>query len=156
MHSYFLYCDGSSRGNPGPSGYSVIVISAINETVVDKIISPLFSRDSSERMEVMALKEALEWLLHHNFMSAVIFSDSQTVVDGFNKNLNKWIGSGFINVKYIEDWKNIAELKQKLGNKVYVEKIKAHQRRNNWNNEADRLAKIASNINNPNKAVSNK
>ena len=153
MHSYILYCDGSSRGNPGPSGYSVVVTSANGKSVVDKIISPHFNRDSSDRMELMALREALDWLKGRNFMSAVIFSDSQFVVDGYNKNLNKWLGGGFLNVKYVEIWKSIADLKMKIGDKVYVEKVKAHQKRENWNNEADKLAKIASSPSNLNKAV---
>jgi ribonuclease HI len=138
------------------SGYSVLVLSSNGNSVIDKIISPLFMRDKSDRMELMALREALRWLKDHNFMSAVIFSDSQFVIDGYNKKLNNWIGNGFLDTKYIEVWKSIAELKQKLGNKVYVEKIKAHQKRSNWNNEADKLAKIASSPTNPNKAVAGK
>lgn len=154
MYSYILYCDGSSRGNPGWSGYSVVIVSENGKSVVDKIISPVFRNETSDRMELMALREAMNWLKSHNFISAVIFSDSQMVVDGYNKHLDKWTGSGFINTKHIEVWKNIAESKQKIGNKVYVEKIKAHQKRNNWNNEADRLAKVASNPSNPNRATS--
>ena len=154
MYSYVLYCDGSSRGNPGWSGYSVVVTSENGNSVIDKIISPVFRNDTSDRMELMALREALKWLKSHNFISAVIFSDSQMVVDGYNKHLSKWTGSGFLNVKHIEVWKDIAESKQKIGDKVYVEKIKAHQKRSNWNNEADRLAKVASSPSNPNKATS--
>lgn len=152
MQSYVLYCDGSSRGNPGPSGYGVLITNAKGNAVVDRIISPLFSRDTSARMELMALREAMKWLQNHNFMSAVIFSDAQFVVDGYNKYLNKWIGGGFKGVEYLETWKDIAEIKQKIGDKIYVEKVKAHQKRNDsWNNEADKLAKQASNPMNPNK-----
>lgn len=155
MNSLLLYCDGSTRSNSngtGPSGFSVIITNANGTAVIDKIISPLFLRDKSDRMELLAVREAFKWLKNHNFTSAVIFSDNQAVVDGYNKKMNNWISNGFLGIKYVELWKDIAELKQKMGDRVYVEKVKAHQKREgSWNNEADKLAKIASNPNNPNK-----
>lgn len=157
--AFLLYCDGSTRshnGGVGPSGYSVIVTNSSGTAVIDKIISPLFPRDKIDKMELLAVLEAFKWLLNHNFTSAVIFSDNQEVVNGCNKKMNNWISNGFIGVKYIETWKKIAEIKQKIGDRVYVEKVKAHQKRgDSWNNEADKLAKLASSPANPNK-TSNK
>lgn len=150
MTSLLLYTDGSCRGN-GPNsmgGYSVIILNSRGDAVIDKIISPRFSNTNSFVMELQALNASMDYLLHHNFLNAVIFTDNQEIVDNYNKKLNKWIGSGFLDVKNLEIWKNIGRIKQKIGNKVDVVKIKAHQKRSNFNNEADRLAKFASSYKN--------
>jgi len=146
MNSYFLYCDGSTRKN-GSSGYSVIVLDPYDQ-VVEHIISPRFSSGDSNEMELRAIIEGIKWLSRHNHLNSAIYSDSKYVVDGYN-NLSKRIYTSFKNQKHIELWKELAELKMRLGDTFTLEKVKGHQNRaDSWNNQADRLAKEASSIKN--------
>jgi ribonuclease HI len=78
-----VYTDGSSRGNPGPGGYGVVLISGEHR----KEISEGYRLTTNNRMELLSVIVALEALKNNN-TTVVIHSDSKYVVDSVEK---KWI-----------------------------------------------------------------
>ena len=71
-----IYTDGSSRGNPGPGGYGVVLIYKNNR----KEISQGYKNTTNNRMELLAVIKALE-ALNENNLQIKIFSDSKYVVE---------------------------------------------------------------------------
>ncbi len=78
-----IYTDGSSRGNPGPGGYGVI----LKFGAKIKEISSGFRLTTNNRMELMAVCVALE-NLNTNKFRVVIHSDSKYVIDAITQ---KWV-----------------------------------------------------------------
>lgn len=85
MSTINIYTDGSSRGNPGPGGYGIIL------KFGDKIkeISAGFRLTTNNRMELMAVCVALE-NLNTNKYPIVVFSDSKYVIDAITQ---RWVWS---------------------------------------------------------------
>ncbi len=75
-----IYTDGSSRGNPGPGGYGVVLIYKNNR----KEISQGYQNTTNNRMELLAVIKALE-ALNENDLQIKIFSDSKYVVESIEK-----------------------------------------------------------------------
>ena len=65
-----IYTDGSSRGNPGPGGYGIVMIYKENR----KEISEGFKKTTNNRMELLAVIKALESLKNNN-LKVTIFWD---------------------------------------------------------------------------------
>ena len=70
-----IYTDGSSRGNPGPGGYGVILKYGGHE----RELSRGFRHTTNNRMELLAVIEGLK-ALRKKGLSVVVYSDSQYVV----------------------------------------------------------------------------
>ncbi|HEX4876662.1 MAG TPA: RNase H family protein, partial [Chitinophagaceae bacterium] len=86
-----IYTDGSSRGNPGPGGYGVILMSGHHR----KELSQGFTMTTNNRMELMAVIAGLEALKKQG-LHIKIYSDSQYVVNAVEKGwLNTWIATNF-------------------------------------------------------------
>jgi ribonuclease HI len=75
-----IFTDGSSRGNPGPGGYGVIL------KFGDKIkeVSGGYRKTTNNRMELMAVCVALE-NLNTNKYPIVVHSDSKYVIDAITQ-----------------------------------------------------------------------
>ena len=78
-----IYTDGSSRGNPGPGGYGVVMISGKHR----KELSQGFSHTTNNRMELLSVIVALETIKNPD-NKVTVFSDSKYVVDSVEK---KWV-----------------------------------------------------------------
>ncbi|PKL36656.1 ribonuclease HI [Candidatus Peregrinibacteria bacterium HGW-Peregrinibacteria-1] len=132
MMNIDIYTDGSCIGNPGPGGWAAI----INVDGVEYEISGNEPDTTNNRMEMMAMIEALNWLKDRldrldNFNNAkiTIYSDSnlivKTLTDGWKRkaNLDLWEKidkvRGFANIRWV--W------------------VKAHAN-NKTNNRVDELA----------------
>lgn len=74
-----LYTDGSSRGNPGPGGYGVVLKCG----PYYKEISEGFEETTNNRMELMAVIVGLEAIKRPN-AEVIVWSDSKYVVDAVN------------------------------------------------------------------------
>lgn len=86
-----IYTDGSSRGNPGPGGYGVILMSGSHR----KELSQGYKLTTNNRMELMAVIAGLEALKKQG-QQVKIYSDSQYVVNAVEKGwLNTWIANNF-------------------------------------------------------------
>jgi ribonuclease HI len=90
MKEVTIYTDGSSKGNPGPGGYGVVLIYNNNR----KELSEGFRCTTNNRMELLAVIEGLSAL---KFPCKVnLYSDSKYVVDAFNKGwLKAWQKKGW-------------------------------------------------------------
>lgn len=78
-----LFTDGSSRGNPGPGGYGVIL--RWKQHV--KEISQGFRKTTNNRMELLAVIVGLEAVTKPG-IPVTIYSDSKYVVDAVEK---RWV-----------------------------------------------------------------
>src|ERR1700704_2805282 len=75
-----IYTDGSARGNPGPGGFGVVLISGDHR----KEISKGFKHTTNNRMELMSVIVGLESLKKVG-EQVTIYSDSKYVVDAVEK-----------------------------------------------------------------------
>lgn len=95
-----IYTDGSSRGNPGPGGYGIVLKFKGNV----KEHSEGFRLTTNNRMELLAVIEGLA-LLKTNQLPIVIYSDSKYVIDTVEKGwLNNWIKTNFKGKKNKDLW----------------------------------------------------
>ncbi len=78
-----IYTDGASRGNPGPGGYGVVLMSGKHR----KELSEGFELTTNNRMELLAVIVGLETLKVPG-SRVTIYSDSKYVVDAVEK---KWV-----------------------------------------------------------------
>ncbi|MFM9051636.1 MAG: ribonuclease HI [Bacteroidota bacterium] len=78
-----IYTDGASRGNPGPGGYGVVMLSGAHR----KEISEGFRLTTNNRMELLSVIVGLESLKNPG-THVTVYSDSKYVVDAVEK---KWV-----------------------------------------------------------------
>jgi ribonuclease HI len=129
-----IYTDGSSRGNPGPGGYGVVLLAEGHR----KELSKGFRLTTNNRMELMAVIAGLEAMKKQD-LKITIFSDSKYVVESVEKGwVYKWdMKSDFDKKKNRDLWKRFLKLSQYQNiNFVWV---KGHSS-NKENNRCDILA----------------
>lgn len=102
MADVHIYTDGSSRGNPGPGGYG-IVMEWVGKPY-HKEFSEGYRKTTNNRMELLAVIVALEKL---KFMhtDVKVFTDSKYVVDSVEKKwVFGWEKKGFSGKKNSDLW----------------------------------------------------
>ena len=132
-----MYTDGAARGNPGPGGYGVVLMSGHHR----KELSQGYKHTTNNRMELMAVIAGLE-ALKKTGVNITIYSDSQYVVNSVQKGwLKTWIATNFKGGKKNKDlWLRYDEL---AGNHhVKFVWVKGHAD-NPLNNRCDELATTA-------------
>ncbi|HEY0732523.1 MAG TPA: ribonuclease HI [Chitinophagaceae bacterium] len=136
-----IYTDGSSRGNPGPGGYGVVLMSGN----LKKELSKGFRKTTNNRMELMAVIAGLEALKKPK-LNVTIYSDSQYVVKAVEEGwLNNWLKTNFAKGKKNKDlWLRYYEL-SKTQNLKFVW-VRGHAD-NMYNNRCDELATSAADSN---------
>ena len=77
-----IYTDGSAKGNPGPGGYGIVLLSDEGHR---KEVAKGFRKTTNNRMELLSVAVALE-MLKSKPMDVIVFSDSKYVVDAVEKN----------------------------------------------------------------------
>ncbi|TDS56587.1 ribonuclease HI [Myroides indicus] len=133
-----LYTDGSSRGNPGPGGYGVIL--HLNNTEYYKELSQGYRLTTNNRMELLAVIVGLEALTKEN-LSVLVVSDSKYVVDSVTKGwVFGWEKKGFSGKKNPDLW--IRFLKVYRKHQVKFQWIKGHNN-HPMNERCDQLAVAA-------------
>lgn len=95
---YKIFTDGSSRGNPGPGGWGMVVMDEAEEKVV------FMEHDSdspvtNNRMELAAMIAALQYAAEHDEDSFIIYSDSAYVVNSCNSWIWTWVKNNWRNSK---------------------------------------------------------
>jgi ribonuclease HI len=132
-----IYTDGSARGNPGPGGYGVILISGPHR--LEK--SEGFRETTNNRMELMAVIAGLE-ALRIPGSAVVVYTDSKYVADAVEKGwLFQWESKTFKKKKNRDLW--IRFLKVYRRHNVSFIWIKGHNN-NPENEKCDRMAVEAS------------
>lgn len=134
MSSITIYTDGSSRGNPGPGGYGVILLYGGHR----KELSKGFRKTTNNRMELCAVIAGLEAITKKD-IPVTVYSDSQYVVRAVEEGwLKKWIKTNFKGGKKNSDlWRTYHELSKSFSIKLVW--VKGHAD-NPYNNRCDVLA----------------
>ena len=133
-----IYTDGSAKGNPGPGGYGIVLMS---EDGHRKEVAKGYRMTTNNRMELLSVIVALE-MLKSKPMNVIIFSDSKYVVDAVEKKwVFNWEKKCFDKKKNPDLW--IRFLKTYRKHKILFKWVKGHS--NNIENErCDYLAVCAS------------
>ncbi len=101
-----MYTDGAARGNPGPGGYGVVLLSGSHR----KELSQGFRLTTNNRMELMAAIAGLE-ALRVVPCRVTIYTDSKYVADSVVKGwLFNWVKTRFKGKKNIDLWKRFLEI----------------------------------------------
>jgi len=72
------YCDGGSRGNPGPAGYGVFIEGPNGQKLAE--LSEFLGKATNNVAEYSALLGALEWALHSGHRRLRVVGDSELLV----------------------------------------------------------------------------
>ncbi len=131
-----IYTDGSSRGNPGPGGYGVVLMCPPYR----KELSAGYRLTTNNRMELMAVIVGLE-ALKFDGSDVTIYSDSKYVVDAVSKGwIYGWERKGFSGKKNPDLWARFLRVFRR--HNVRFVWIKGHAD-NVENERCDRLAVAA-------------
>ncbi|MDD5892622.1 MAG: ribonuclease HI [Bacteroidales bacterium] len=102
----YLYTDGSSRGNPGPGGYGVVLVCGN----LRREMSEGFALTTNNRMELLAVIRGLRAIKWTGAQVHVV-SDSSYVVNAINKGwIRSWQQRGFAKVKNVDLWLQLIPL----------------------------------------------
>ena len=131
-----IYTDGSSRGNPGPGGYGIVLLYKDNR----KELSQGYNLTTNNRMELLAVIKALE-ALNNNKIDITIYSDSKYVVESVERGwIWNWEKVNFKKKQNSDLWKKFIPLYKKF--KVKFEWVNGHSG-NIENERCDELANTA-------------
>ena len=118
-----IYTDGACSGNPGAGGYGAVLISGNHR----KEISQGFIRTTNQRMELMAVIEALSLLRRASDVQ--LFTDSNYVKQGITSWIYQWKQRGWMTaakkpVKNRDLWERLSDLADK--HKIEWHWVKGH------------------------------
>lgn len=82
MEQVVVFCDGGSRGNPGPSALGVVIKTTKGEIISE--IGEFLGVQTNNYAEYMAVVRAMEYLKENGIKSAQFYLDSQLVVRQLN------------------------------------------------------------------------
>ena len=140
-----IYTDGSSRGNPGPGGFGVVILND-NEEIIETYAEQSKSDTTNNRMELSAVLWAM--LKYGTLATAgqnppVVYSDSSYCVNALTNWMFSWAKNNWIksdkrtpeNLDLIKAY----YIYYQQGFRIDLRKIKGHAD-NKWNIMADKLA----------------
>ena len=138
-----IYTDGSALGNPGPGGYGILMKTPDGK--FEKTFSKGFRLTTNNRMELMAVIEALKKIKNKD-LPIEIYTDSKYVIDAINQKwINRWKAKGYAKVKNPDLWREFIKASEGLDYKVYW--VKGHNGHPE-NERCDQLAVAAANAKN--------
>ena len=145
MHEGFekvieIYTDGACSGNPGPGGWSAIILYNNNQK---KIIAGFDENTTNNRMEMLA---AIKGIVEIKTKSKIkIYTDSVYLKNGITEWIhswkkNNWTNSSKKSVLNQDLWKELDHLNN--NHEIEWIWIKGHNN-NRYNEEADKYAVLA-------------
>jgi ribonuclease HI len=115
-----IYTDGSSRGNPGPGGYGIVMMAGNHR----KEMSRGFRMTTNNRMELLAVLDALKSLKRHD-LPVDVFTDSKYVCDAIEKGwVFNWQKKGFKDKKNPDLWREFLRIHNNY--KLRLHWVKGH------------------------------
>jgi ribonuclease HI len=125
MNTIEIYTDGACKGNPGPGGWGVLLISGATE-------KELFGGEpntTNNRMEMMAVIQALEALKRP--CKVKLHLDSKYVLQGITEWIHGWKARGWRTaskepVKNVELWQRLDALVSSGGHDIDWLWVKGH------------------------------
>ena len=132
-----IYTDGSAKGNPGPGGYGIVLLSDEGHR---KELAKGYRKTTNNRMELLSVIVALE-MLKSRPTDVLVYSDSKYVVDAVEKKwVFNWEKKYFDKKKNVDLWKRFLIIYRQHNVKFIW--VKGHA--NNIENErCDKLAVAA-------------
>ena len=137
-----IHTDGACSGNPGPGGYGAV----LRFGELEKEISGGFRKTTNNRMEILAVIQALELLTRPCRIR--IYSDSSYVVRAINEGwARRWKANGWVRNRRgqpalnIDLWERVLN-QQDRHERVNIEWVRGHAG-NPGNERADKLARTA-------------
>ena len=127
--SIVAYCDGGSRGNPGPAGFGVYIQDSAGKVLAE--LSEFLGERTNNFAEYSALLAALEFAIANGHSSLRVVSDSELMVKQIKGQYR--VNSPELRPLYEEARRRIARLDHFQIQHVLREK----------NRHADRLANVA-------------
>lgn len=76
---YTAWCDGGSRGNPGPAGYGAVIQDPQGQTVAR--LSQFLGKQTNNFAEYQGLLAVLDWAIHNGAKHLRVISDSELMVN---------------------------------------------------------------------------
>jgi ribonuclease HI len=132
-----IYTDGAARGNPGPGGYGVVMLSEPHR----KEMSEGYRLTTNNRMELMAVIVALEALKIPG-SDVTVYTDSRYVADAVEKKwVFNWVAKRFKGKKNADLWMRFLEVYK--NHQVKFVWVRGHNN-NPLNERCDELAVAAS------------
>jgi len=132
-----IYTDGAARGNPGPGGYGIVMLSGEHR----KEMSAGYQHTTNNRMELLAVIVALETLKIPG-SDVTVYTDSKYVADAVEKGwVFNWVKKRFKDKKNPDLWLRFLEIYRK--HTVKFVWVKGHAD-NPLNERCDQLAVEAS------------
>ncbi len=120
VHNVIIYTDGAARGNPGPGGYGVVLMSGNHR----KEIAEGYQKTTNNRMELMGAIVGLE-ALKHTGTNVHLYTDSKYIADAVNKKwVFEWEKKQFKKKKNVDLWKRFLKIYRK--HNVKIEWVKGH------------------------------
>jgi ribonuclease HI len=115
-----IFTDGSSKGNPGPGGYGIVM----KFNGKEKEFSQGFRLTTNNRMELMAVIVALEQLKTNQY-PVEVYSDSKYVIDSITKGwVFGWQKKGFKGKKNPDLWQRFLNVYSQF--KISYHWVKGH------------------------------
>ncbi|MDP3134770.1 MAG: ribonuclease HI [Burkholderiaceae bacterium] len=138
MKQVEIYTDGACKGNPGPGGWGVLMMSGATE-------KEIFGGElgtTNNRMEMMAVIQGLEALTRP--CQVTLYLDSQYVLKGITEWLPGWKARGWRTaskqpVKNVELWQRLDQVVSQGGHIIDWRWVRGHDG-NPGNERADALA----------------
>ena len=126
MNQVVIYTDGACKGNPGPGGWGVLLVSA------DGTEKELFGGEretTNNRMEMMAVIEGLSILKRP--CAVTLHLDSQYVLKGITEWISGWKAKGWKTaakqpVKNVDLWQRLDTLVATAGHTIDWRWVKGH------------------------------
>lgn len=134
--SYLLFTDGACSGNPGTGAWAFVAIE-LSEPIGDSNVfeaSDGSEQTTNNRMELLAVLNAIQWLAEKPFDNATIWTDSKYVCEGLTGWMYGWQKRGWVTqeggpVSNQDLWQQALALEQKLGEiwkKIKMERLPGH------------------------------
>jgi len=82
FNNIFLYCDGSSRGNPGPGAIGIIICDDSDQVLFE--YSECIGRCTNNQAEYQALIKGLDFSAQYTRRRVTVFSDSELIINQMN------------------------------------------------------------------------
>ena len=138
MNAVQIYTDGACKGNPGPGGWGVLLLSSGTE----KELYGGEAATTNNRMELMAVIEALTALKRP--CTVTLYLDSEYVRKGITEWISGWKARGWRTaakqpVKNVDLWQRLDALVSGGGHQIDWRWVKGHSG-DPGNERADQLA----------------
>jgi ribonuclease HI len=146
MNEIIVYTDGSCLNNPGKGGYAAVILEESGE----KIISGGYKYTTNNRMEILAIINAVKYL--NNYSGKItVYTDSRLICDTINKGwLQNWKRKGWIKsdkkpVLNKDLWSELDVCMR--GKNISINWVKAHAG-THYNEQCDQIARDMASIDN--------